>query len=258
MKNYNINVNFSAGTIESDLIELVQNDYNSTILNFKFDTTNRVVIKMLYPDKTIAYVNTVEDNMVILEPGLLSQEGTYLVELSSYGDDNKLTAFATMSFYVRPELVSTDEIVEPDDRVPILDGLINEVDNINITASKQNTTTTVTIKKKDGTTEQVEILDGEPGPRGEPGQTGQPGPAGRDGTNGTDGFSPVANVSKSGNTTTITVTDKTGTTTAQVTDGQDAPTYTAGENITIENNVISALPGITFTVEDGKLVIDYE
>ncbi len=40
-------------------------------------------------------------------------------------------------------------------------------------------------------------------------------------TDGQDGYSPVASVSKSGNTATITITDKSGTTTAQVTDGQD-------------------------------------
>ena len=39
---------------------------------------------------------------------------------------------------------------------------------------------------------------------------GQPGPP---------GFSPIANVTKSGDTATITITDKTGTTTAQVKDG---------------------------------------
>ena len=87
---------------------------------------------------------------------------------------------------------------------------------------------------------------------------GDTGASGRDGTNGVDGFSPTASVSKSGSTATITITDKNGTTTAQVSDGEDAPIYTAGENITIENNVISALPGVTFQVVDGKLVIDYE
>ena len=40
-----------------------------------------------------------------------------------------------------------------------------------------------------------------------------------DGTDGTDGYSPSASVSKSGNTATISITDKDGTTTAQVSDG---------------------------------------
>lgn len=41
------------------------------------------------------------------------------------------------------------------------------------------------------------------------------------GPQGEPGFSPIANVSKTGNTTTITITDEQGTTTAQVLDGTD-------------------------------------
>lgn len=44
---------------------------------------------------------------------------------------------------------------------------------------------------------------------------------GTPGQDGDDGYSPSASVSKSGRVTTITVTDKTGTTTAQISDGQD-------------------------------------
>jgi len=49
---------------------------------------------------------------------------------------------------------------------------------------------------------------------------------------GQDGFSPTANVSKSGDTATITITDKNGTTTTTIRDGQDgqdgvSPTVTA-------------------------------
>lgn len=68
-------------------------------------------------------------------------------------------------------------------------------------------------------------FDGPPGPKGDTGprgETGSPGPA------GADGFSPTASVSKSGSTATITITDKTGTTTAQISDGQTGPAGPAG------------------------------
>lgn len=88
------------------------------------------------------------------------------------------------------------------------------------------------------------------GATGATGQTGQTGPAGRDGT---DGVSPTATVTKSGSTATITITDKNGTTTTTINDGVNgtngtngrdgAIQYTAGDNITIENNVISATGG---------------
>ena len=56
-------------------------------------------------------------------------------------------------------------------------------------------------------------------PRGAAGQDGRDGTDGQDGAPGADGFSPSASVSKSGDTATITITDKDGTTTAAVKDG---------------------------------------
>ena len=44
---------------------------------------------------------------------------------------------------------------------------------------------------------------------------------GQDGTDGADGFSPIANVTKAGDTATISITDSNGTTTATVSDGAD-------------------------------------
>lgn len=163
MKDYNINVSFQAGNIDSNFMELVQNDYNSTTLHFIFDTDNRVVMKMLYPDKTTQYITQINNNELTLGPGVLSQEGTYEMELSSYSDTGRLTAYATMEFYVRSELIDTDEIIEPDDRVPVLDELINEVNSMDITASKSDDIATITITRKDGTQQTVLILDGEKG-----------------------------------------------------------------------------------------------
>lgn len=59
-------------------------------------------------------------------------------------------------------------------------------------------------------------------PKGEDGYTPQKGVDyfdGGKGNPGNDGYSPIASVSKSGNTATITITDKNGTTTASVSDG---------------------------------------
>ena len=67
----------------------------------------------------------------------------------------------------------------------------------------------------DGTgTKSFDVLDGQDG---------------QDGQSGQDGFSPSASVSKSGTVTTITVTDKNGTTTAQVNDGQNGQSGQDGQ-----------------------------
>lgn len=67
-------------------------------------------------------------------------------------------------------------------------------------------------------------------PKGAKGDTGSQGPA------GADGFSPTATVSKTGDTATITITDKDGTTTAQISDGV-TPTIDPALSPTSENPV---------------------
>jgi len=129
MNEYNFEVNFEKGKINTNLRRLVQNDYNSTKINFTFDKEGRVLFKMLYPNKT-EYITQVENNELIFGAGILTQEGDYEVEISLYTEDGRLTDYATKSFEVRKELIDTDELIEVDDRVPVLDNLINEVNSI--------------------------------------------------------------------------------------------------------------------------------
>ena len=56
----------------------------------------------------------------------------------------------------------------------------------------------------------------EQGPQGATGPQGQQGPQGPQGEDGQDGFSPIATVTQSGNITTITITDKNGTTSESI------------------------------------------
>jgi len=84
-----------------------------------------------------------------------------------------------------------------------IDDALEQVDNLDIDATKTGSVATVSITNKDGVTKSVEITDGETG------ATGQ------------DGFSPTATVSKTGDTATISITDKNGTTTATISDGEE-------------------------------------
>ena len=74
-------------------------------------------------------------------------------------------------------------------------------------------------------------------------------PKGKDGTNGTDGTSPSASVSKTGKVATITITDKNGTTSAQVEDGTDG---TDGVSPTVIITPITGGHRITITDADGE------
>jgi len=74
---------------------------------------------------------------------------------------------------------------------------------------------------------------------------------GTNGTNGTDGYSPSASVSQSGSITTITITDKNGTTTANI----NLSGY-ATENYV--NNAIGNINSVlaTLTTPDMPQVLD--
>lgn len=155
MNEYNFNVKFEKGRISSNLKKLVQNDYNSTKINFTFDKEGRKLFKMLYPDGT-AYITQIDNDELIFGPGVLSQDGIYEVEIAVYTEDGRLTDYATTKFDVRAELIQSDEIVENDDRLPILDSLINDINQI----------------KQDVEDGKFNGKDGEPGPQGEPGKDG--------------------------------------------------------------------------------------
>ena len=73
---------------------------------------------------------------------------------------------------------------------------VNRLMDVDVSASKDGTTTTVTVTGKDGVPHSVEILDGKDGTNGKdgsPGADGAPGAKGdpgKDGTNGVDGVTP--------------------------------------------------------------------
>lgn len=85
------------------------------------------------------------------------------------------------------------------------------------------------------------------GLKGDKGDTGDTGATGADGQDGADGFSPSASVSKVGDTTTITITDKDGTTTASVYDGKD-DVFIAEYGVTTYDEIDDAFI-------DGKAII---
>lgn len=62
---------------------------------------------------------------------------------------------------------------------------------------------------------------GDKGDTGEAGPQGIPGANGTNGTNGQDGFSPIATVTQTQSGATISITDKNGTTTASISDGEE-------------------------------------
>ena len=136
-----------------------------------------------------------------------------------------------------------------------------------ITITDKSGTTTATVKNgqngkdgKDGekgdaftyedfTPEQLAALKGE---QGEPGKDGTNGTNGKDGA---DGYSPTATVTATSTGATVTITDKTGTTTAEIkngTNGKDGEKGADGDKIT------DTATGTVYHLgmENGKLYIE--
>ena len=67
------------------------------------------------------------------------------------------------------------------------------------------------------------------GPKGNTGDTGKPGTPGKPGEPGTDGFSPVASVEQTDDGATITITDKTHTSVANIKNGKNGAPGTPGK-----------------------------
>lgn len=238
---------------EKDIKSLISGDYNSTKLVFDFDREDGTkVFEMKNENNEIVYASEIDNNELILvgkdendnNCTLFNTKGTYAFEITLYGNDSKLTS-ACGAFSVQPEeVVISDNVAES--HLPIFDEMINnledaldEVETIDIDVEKEDSTTTVTLTKKDGTTKIVNILDGVDGQNGQDGRDGVDGQNGQDGANGQDGFSPIATVTETSDGATISITDKNGTTTAKIHNGTGGGTsdYRNLENKPQINNV---------------------
>ena len=172
MKEYYINVNFEDNTIETDLKELVQNDYNSIRLNFEFDIEyDTAMFELKYPNGD-TWQKQIVDGSLVIPKGVLYQTEEYEYEISVYTTEGKLTHNKIKNFNVRSELVK-DNIPMNDDRVPILSDLINKANKAveNVESFKEEIRNDENLKGEKGdaftyedfTPEQLEKLKGNKG-----------------------------------------------------------------------------------------------
>lgn len=184
---------------EKDIKSLISGDYNSTKLVFDFDREDGTkVFEMKNENNEIVYVSEINNNELILvgkdendnNCTLFNTKGTYAFEVTLYGNDSKLTSVHGAFSVQQEEVVISDNVAEShlpifDEMINNLNDALNEVETIDIEVEKEDSTTTVTLTKKDGTTKEVEILDGVDGINGQDGRDGI------DGQNGVDGITPT-------------------------------------------------------------------
>ena len=106
-------------------------------------------------------------------------------------------------------------------------------------------------------------LQGERGEKGETGQQGEQGPMGEKGEKGDagvagkDGFSPIANVVKDGSVITITITDKSGTTTVTLTEGAAVDLTPYAKVTYVDEKVQELSDNLTYTLQEHTLSITH-
>lgn len=181
MKEYNIKIDLAKGTIIFPDIFLVKNDYNSIKFNFEFENDKYIkytkIFQLQYPDKTM-WKKEIKNNSITLvdyneneEPiSILTQNNKYYFDIAVYNNDSKLTTTQRAYFNVRLDFGNDN--IELDDRLPVLDDLIKDVnENIektnNLDIDIDNSL--VTITKKDGS-KKSENIKGEKGDKGDPGE----------------------------------------------------------------------------------------
>lgn len=188
MNKISVDIDFTKGTLVPNGINLITGDYNSTEIDFTFDEAHQEGIKefeMKSPSGEVVFLDTIVDNQIILtgkdendnNVSLFNEAGYYIFEISYRIGESKLTSVSGKLPVQQEQVVIGDEIVEP--YLPIFERLmqdvsvaITETNNLDLDANKVDTTTTVVLTKKDGTTKTIEILDGEQGPQGEQGPAG--------------------------------------------------------------------------------------
>lgn len=128
------------------------------------------------------------DTYTVPLKNVLTKEGKIEMQLviTENEVDEEIPVFKSNVFYLycNKSINAVDEapssyelwIEQANAKLNLMDEALTEVDNLNINVNKIDTTTTVEITKKDGTTKTVNILDGEKG---------------ENGTDGTDGLTPT-------------------------------------------------------------------
>ena len=174
MNKINVDISFEKGTLSKTGIDLISGDYASTEIDFTFDREEGIkVFEMKSPSGELVYADEIVDNKVLLTAkdenennvSLFDESGYYIFEVSLYVEDTKLTSVYGKIPVQKEQVIIDGAVIEPylpyfDQLMQELSTAISETNNLNASANKVEHTTTITITHKDGTTSQVQVLDG--------------------------------------------------------------------------------------------------
>ena len=121
-----------------------------------------------------AYLPLIQEEESYIMPikNVITKQGQIFMQLviTEGIDEEDIPIFKSNVFYVVVNESINAYIEETDEYKTIIEVAntkLNQIDNLNIEVEKVNNISTLTITKKDGTTNSVEILDGEKGDKGD-------------------------------------------------------------------------------------------
>lgn len=178
----NVQVTPHTITITQDT-DINSGEYNVTTLNFEFSEEYDNLAKMaVFSTCDSSYKTPILSNQCTIPSEVLEEQGNVLLGVYGYeGDGENLTLrysptpkyFNILNGSYRqagdPEIPPKSEWEQ---LVEEVNEAIDEANNLNIEAEKEDNKTTITITHKDGEEQQVEILDGEKGDKGDKGEPG--------------------------------------------------------------------------------------
>lgn len=178
----NIKVNSHTLEIEQN-VDINAGEYNITTLNFEFSNEYEGLTKMaVFSNCETSIKTAILNNQCTIPFEVLEEPGQVLLGVYGYeGEDDSLELrYSPEPQYFNVKHGSYQEGGEPtipprsewEQLVEEINQAITETNNLNISATKENHTTTITITHKDGTEQEVEILDGEKGEKGDKGDPG--------------------------------------------------------------------------------------
>lgn len=198
MENIKIKINKKSRMVDFTK-RIIGNDMENLQANLVFEFEDEFVngsARLEYElnyEKHYILLEKVDNTYIVPIKNVITKEGKIYMQLvivEPSENEEEIPVFKSNVFYLVCN-ASINAITEaPEEYVYWLDLIqekIAEVDNIDIDAEKVEHTTTVTITKKDGSTKEVEILDGEVGAKGDKGDTGEQGPEGPAGPQGERG-----------------------------------------------------------------------
>lgn len=156
----------------------------------KYKNWNKKIV-FSFIDAQDIYWDLIQDNIYTLEKNVtMHGQVDFYVWLTHETKDFRTE---TKPLYFNDNIdasgeITPEEIGAVNKILEEVDEALQEVENIDIDVTKEGDTATITVTKKDGSQESVEVQDGKDGKDGQDGQPGADGKDGKDGADGKDGI----------------------------------------------------------------------